>query len=43
LEPFASDLWHHPLAAFLPESVRDQPMQRTEFFGGLYQKLVFTR
>jgi ubiquinone/menaquinone biosynthesis C-methylase UbiE len=43
LEPFASDLWHHPLVDFLPESVRDQPMQRTTFFGGLYQKLVFTR
>ena len=43
LEPFASDLWHYPVRDFLPASVRDLPMQRTTFFGGLYQKLVFTR
>lgn len=40
LEPFALDLWRHPITEFLPGSV-DPRWVRTElYFGGLYQKTV---
>jgi ubiquinone/menaquinone biosynthesis C-methylase UbiE len=41
LEPFAMDIWHHGLEAFLP-NLHEQ-MDKKTYFGGLYQKLVFTR
>jgi ubiquinone/menaquinone biosynthesis C-methylase UbiE len=36
LEPFAFDLWRHPMSAWLPE---DLSMEKTTLFGGLYQML----
>jgi ubiquinone/menaquinone biosynthesis C-methylase UbiE len=40
LEPFALDLWRHPMAAFLPRAVDPGSVQTTLYFGGLYQKTV---
>ena len=38
-EPFAIDLWNHPLSHWLPSN--ENTIQRKEtYFGGLYQKLV---
>lgn len=43
LEPFAMDLWNHPLQAFLPAGVEFASTDHQTYFGGLYQKLVLTR
>jgi ubiquinone/menaquinone biosynthesis C-methylase UbiE len=43
LEPFAIDLWRHPLEAFMPRDFAPAAMVRTTYFGGLYQKVVVTR
>jgi ubiquinone/menaquinone biosynthesis C-methylase UbiE len=43
LEPYASDLWAHPVEYFLPARVRPASLTRTTWFGGLYQKLVLVR
>jgi ubiquinone/menaquinone biosynthesis C-methylase UbiE len=40
LEPFAPDLWKHPVETWLPESHRDRVVSRTTYFGGFYQKVV---
>jgi ubiquinone/menaquinone biosynthesis C-methylase UbiE len=40
LEPYALDLWHHPLNEFLPPSVAPAQVKTTLYFGGLYQKTV---
>ena len=42
LEPFAMDLWDHEVADFMPPGAAQLVSKRT-YFGGLYQKLVFTR
>ena len=42
LEPYALDLWNHDLRNWLPESVREDQLQREYFGGGLYQKVVIT-
>ena len=36
LEPFAFDLWRHPMSQWLPENTS---MEKTTLFGGLYQVL----
>jgi ubiquinone/menaquinone biosynthesis C-methylase UbiE len=43
LEPFALDLWRHDISEWLPASARPAAMDKTTYFGGLYQKLVITR
>lgn len=43
LEPFAMDLWRKEIADWLPEAVRNAPMTKQTYFGGLYQKVVITR
>lgn len=43
LEPFALDLWRREIAEWLPDSVRPAALDKTTYFGGLYQKLVITR
>lgn len=43
LEPFAIDLWRHPLDEFMPRGVTPAAMDRSTYFGGLYQKVVVTR
>jgi len=40
LEPYALDLWRHPLSEFLPGSVKPEQVKTTLYFGGLYQKTV---
>ena len=39
-EPFAMDLWRHEVAAWLPPAARF--VAKETFYGGLYQRLVFT-
>jgi ubiquinone/menaquinone biosynthesis C-methylase UbiE len=43
LEPFASDLWQRDLTAWLPSPWAGSPLDRTMFFGGLYQIVSITR
>ena len=43
LEPHAFDLWRHEIRAFMPQDVTPAAVERRTWFGGLYQKLVFTR
>src|SRR4051812_44510319 len=43
LEPFAMDLWNHPVEAWLPEDFEASSITRKTLFGGLYQKIVITR
>ncbi len=43
LEPYAMDLWHHDLRSFLPAEAPPARLEKTSFFGGLYQMLVLTR
>ena len=40
-EPFALDLWAHPVSNWMPRGVR--PGSRRNFSGGLYQLLTFQR
>jgi ubiquinone/menaquinone biosynthesis C-methylase UbiE len=42
LEPFAPDLWIHPVETWLPPSHRERIVSRSGYFGGFYQKLVIT-
>lgn len=42
LEPFAMDLWHKELPAYLPANIKAKQIQSTFYFGGLYQKVVVT-
>jgi hypothetical protein len=37
LEPFALDLWHEEISAWLPKGVPSLRVQKQTFFGGLYQ------
>jgi len=43
LEPYAADLWNQEIVEFLPRSLRPVALQKSGYFGGLYQKLVLTR
>lgn len=43
LEPYAEDLWNHPLEDFLPPDMTFASIETTTYFGGLYQKMVITR
>jgi len=40
LEPFAMDLWQHPIAEWLPHQVTQLKVETS--FGGLYQRLTIT-
>lgn len=40
LEPFAPDLWHRPLASWLPRGRTLEPLNQHTVFGGLYQKVA---
>jgi len=40
LEPFALDLWHTELPAFMPAEIRKEQVSSNFYFGGLYQKVV---
>jgi hypothetical protein len=44
LEPFADDLWAEDIDAFLPAEASARITSKTKelFFGGLYQKVVYT-
>lgn len=41
LEPYATDLWQHEVADFMPRGAA--PFRKQTFFGGLYQKLVLEK
>lgn len=43
LEPFALDLWRHEISEWLPEGLDPAGIEKTTYFGGLYQKVVITR
>ncbi|MBF0587775.1 MAG: class I SAM-dependent methyltransferase [Magnetococcales bacterium] len=43
LEPFAMDMWRKEIIDWLPESMRPAQVEKETYFGGLYQKVVFTR
>jgi ubiquinone/menaquinone biosynthesis C-methylase UbiE len=43
LEPFAWDLWRHPVTHWLPADARPSAVAHDTWFGGLYQRVVFTR
>jgi ubiquinone/menaquinone biosynthesis C-methylase UbiE len=43
LEPYAMDLWEHPLEEFLPAGAMPASIEKRTYYGGLYQKLVLTR
>lgn len=43
LEPYADDLWKNDIATYLPEDVAFSGIEKTTYFGGLYQKIVLTR
>ena len=40
LEPFAMDLWREELPAFMPAEVKQEQLNSSYYFGGLYQKVV---
>ena len=42
LEPFAMDLWHEELPAFMPKSIKPEQLSSEFYFGGLYQKIVLS-
>ena len=43
LEPYAFDLWTHPIAHFMPAGIEAAAIDKRLFFGGLYQQLVVTK
>ncbi len=43
LEPYAMDLWRHELQDFLPAGAQPATETKRTWFGGLYQKVVWTR
>jgi ubiquinone/menaquinone biosynthesis C-methylase UbiE len=43
LEPFAHDLWEHPLQAYLPTDMSFDCLEHTTVFGGLYQLMILKR
>jgi len=40
LEPYAMDLWHDELPAFMPTEIKAEQISSDFYFGGLYQKVV---
>jgi ubiquinone/menaquinone biosynthesis C-methylase UbiE len=40
LEPYAMDLWHDELPAFMPADIDAEQISSNFYFGGLYQKVV---
>ena len=43
LEPFAMDVWNNEITSWLPEGAAIAKMEKKTYFGGLYQKVVFTK
>ena len=43
LEPYAMDLWNHPLTEYFPADCKPASLEHKTYYGGLYQKLVVTR
>ena len=43
LEPYADDLWNNEITSYLPQDITFSKVEKTTYFGGLYQKLVLTR
>lgn len=43
LEPFAMDLWNHEISLWLPSGLNGLKLEKSLYYGGLYQKLVITR
>jgi ubiquinone/menaquinone biosynthesis C-methylase UbiE len=43
LEPYAMDLWHNEIEAFLPQLAKAASITKKTYYGGLYQKLVLIR
>ncbi|NTU76958.1 MAG: methyltransferase domain-containing protein [Alphaproteobacteria bacterium] len=43
LEPFAPDLWKHETAEWLPPSVAGMKVEKKNFFGNFYQRLLITK
>jgi len=43
LEPFAMDLWHNEISHWIPDNISCSKIEKTTYFGGLYQKVVVTR
>jgi ubiquinone/menaquinone biosynthesis C-methylase UbiE len=43
LEPFAMDVWNHEIGSWLPEGAPIAKVEKKTYFGGLYQKVVFTK
>jgi len=42
LEPFALDLWHKELPAYIPVEITADQIRSEFYFGSLYQKVVVT-
>lgn len=43
LEPYAMDLWEHEIADYFPADRKPASIEKSTYYGGLYQKLVLTR
>ncbi len=43
LEPFAMDVWNNEITSWLPQDAAVAKFEKQTFFGGLYQKVVFTK
>jgi ubiquinone/menaquinone biosynthesis C-methylase UbiE len=43
LEPFALDLWEKEISDWMPAVQSPARIEKTTYFGGLYQKVVMTR
>jgi ubiquinone/menaquinone biosynthesis C-methylase UbiE len=43
LEPFAMDLWKHPIERWFPQGFIPNSMSQQIYFGGLYQKVVIVK
>lgn len=43
LEPYADDLWKNEITTYLPEDIAFSKIEKTTYFGGLYQKVVLTK
>jgi ubiquinone/menaquinone biosynthesis C-methylase UbiE len=43
LEPFAMDVWNNEIASWMPEGAAIAKVEKQTYFGGLYQKVVFTK
>lgn len=43
LEPFAMDVWRHPIADWLPAGATVARLEKQTYFAGLYQRVVVTK